>query len=152
MLPKYHLILGILFSLFLIIFFGLNLVEAGIVFFSSFLIDVDHYLLYVFKKKDLNLKNAVIWFKKRREKWINLSKKEKNEFKRPIYIFHGIEFFSLLIISCFFNFFFFFILIGFIFHILIDLIEIVLIKDSVFFKMSIIYTFLAGRGKKRFFI
>ena len=98
MLPKYHVIIGAIATLIIQVVFQLTILQSLIIFFSSFLIDADHYLIYALKKKDWSLKNSRKYFFKRRKRWIKLSNKEKKQYKRPIYIFHGIEFWILLII------------------------------------------------------
>ncbi|MFQ5531781.1 MAG: hypothetical protein ACE5ES_04160, partial [Candidatus Nanoarchaeia archaeon] len=65
MLPKTHIILGFIFSVLIFFLFPqMGLIGASLIFFSSFLIDFDHYLYYLFKKKDPNPRNSVKWFMK----------------------------------------------------------------------------------------
>jgi len=99
MLPKYHIILGFLFSL--ILFFispSINILEASIIFFSSFLIDVDAYLIYIFAKKDFSLVNAIKYLSKKRRKAINLSKKQKAKISSGIRVLHGIEVLLIILV------------------------------------------------------
>ena len=63
MLPKTHILLGLIFSLLIYFSLELTIIQASLVFLSSFLIDFDHYLWYVFKKKDFSLKNAYYYLK-----------------------------------------------------------------------------------------
>lgn len=63
MLPKTHIILGFVFSWILFnLFPNIGITGFVVVFISSFMIDIDHYLFYVFHKKDINPKNAFTWF------------------------------------------------------------------------------------------
>ena len=127
MLPKSHFIFGLIFSLLLLFLFPqIEILGFLIIFASSFLIDVDHYLFYVFIKKDYSLKNAYHWFMEKHRKFRNLSRSERRERlkqKGPLpCIFHGIEAIAVLIILSFFSKFFLYILIGFLFHEVLDFI------------------------------
>jgi hypothetical protein len=54
-LPKWHILFGFVISYILIYFFNFSLVAGIIIFISSFLIiDSDHFLLYILRKKDFN--------------------------------------------------------------------------------------------------
>jgi len=110
MLPKTHALLGLIFSL--IIFFILHITPfyTSLIFFSSVFIDTDHYLWYVIQKKDFNLKKAFYFF--------------KNLKKHPPYlmIFHTLEFFLLILILSFFWKSFFYVFLGMLFHVSLDII------------------------------
>ena len=127
MLPKYHIVLGFLFSLILwTIFPFINILEASIIFFSSFLIDVDHYLFYVFKNKIFSINKAYNYFFELRKKAMTKSLKEKRiKIANPLmYLFHGIEVLLILFLLGFFiNKIFLFIFIGFNFHLFLDIVE-----------------------------
>jgi len=69
LLPKYHIIYGFVFTLVLSLFFGIGLLEFILIFTASVLIDVDHYLFYIWKKKDFSLSRAYDDFVKK-EKYI----------------------------------------------------------------------------------
>lgn len=114
MLPKTHAILGFIFSTLSYFTFPITIFQAILIFLSSFLIDFDHYWFYVKKTKDWNLKRASNWK-------VYLSKKHK-----PImHIFHTIEFIILIIILSFFWNIFLFILIGMLFHSILDIIDLI---------------------------
>ena len=111
MLPKYHILLGAIFSGLLYWLLPLTLFQTFLVFLSAVLIDFDHYLWYVKRKKDWNLKNAY-----------NYLKKLSENLKKPIImIFHTIEFLILVFILCFLWGGFYFVLIGMVFHSISDL-------------------------------
>jgi len=112
MLPKYHILLGFTLSILLYSFSLITLPQATLIFLSSFLIDIDHYLFYVKKKKDYNLKNAVIWFKE------TLFLKKH---KPMLVVFHTIEFIVLIAILSLYFKALIFILIGLLFHSITDL-------------------------------
>ncbi|MDP2673070.1 MAG: hypothetical protein Q8O84_04625, partial [Nanoarchaeota archaeon] len=59
MLPKYHVLFGFLFSLILFLIFPfIGLSGFLIIFISSVLIDIDHYLFYVFKNRIFSINKA----------------------------------------------------------------------------------------------
>lgn len=125
MLPKYHVLLGFIFSIVLFLIFpSINLIGAGIIFFSSFLIDVGHYIYYILNKKGISLRKAVNYFLTKRKKLINMSIKKRNKFYSGFCFLHGIEsLIVLFIIGIFFSKYFLLIFIGFTFHIFLDIIE-----------------------------
>ena len=110
MLPKAHIILGSIFSI-ILYFLGLTPLQCTVIFLSSFLIDFDHYAWYVIKKKDFSLRNAYYFLK-------GLEKE-----KPVMMIFHTFEFILLILILSLFYDFFLFILIGMLFHSLLDVID-----------------------------
>jgi hypothetical protein len=127
MLPKTHILFGFIFSLFLFLFFPeISLAGIIIIFVSSVLIDTDHYLFYVWLKKDLSLKNSYYWFLSKSKQFEKLSLKEKKKLINPApCFFHGIEAILVLILLSFIHVFFFYVLVGFLFHQFLDLISIV---------------------------
>lgn len=148
MYPSKHILLGGIFSI--ICFFSfpqINLIEASIIFFSSFLIDIDHYLYYVWRKNDLNLKNSYNWFLKNEKIFLSLSKKDKKTVYQGFYFLHGFESLIILFLLGFLHKYFFFILIGFSFHLLLDYINIIF-KWNKFEKFSIIYDYFKFKKKK----
>ena len=121
MLPKHHAILGFIFALNLFIFFiEITLIPAIIIFLSSILIDVDHYLYYVFIKKDLSLKKAFQWFVKISKIYDSLSKNQRKKIHRSIFFFHGIEALVVLFLIGVYLPLANFIAYGFLFHLILD--------------------------------
>ena len=121
MLPRWHILFGFIFSLALLLLFQqIDLYAASIIFLASFLIDADHYLHYVFRKRDLNLRRAYWWFRSWEGRYEPLPKSERNKIYFPVCIFHGIEAFALLIILSFYSTFILWILIGFALHRFLD--------------------------------
>ena len=121
MFPKWHVLFGFIFSLLLFLIFPeINALEASILFFSSFLIDVDHYLYYVFRKRKLGILSAYNWFVIHGKRFRQLSKEEKLKHYCSILIFHGIEPLILLFFLSQIFPLFYFILLGFVFHLLLD--------------------------------
>ncbi len=114
MYPKPHIILGAVCSVLLYFIFHLTIIQSLVVFLASFLIDVDHYIFYVNKKKDFSLKNAY--------KWFHEYSKSKNQ-KPMIVFFHTIEFLIIISVLSFYLHIFLFILIGMLFHSILDIID-----------------------------
>jgi hypothetical protein len=152
MLPSRHIIYGFLFSILIGLLFNFNIFQIALIFLSSFLIDFDHYLWYVSKKRDFNPIDSIKWFKKKREDWINLPIAKRKNYRGGIYLFHGIEFCTLIFFLGFFNNIFFFILIGILFHMTLDLLELLYLRKPLYPKLSIIYSLFVDRNKEQFFI
>lgn len=112
MLPKKHALLGIIFSILIYFIFKITYFEAFLIFFASVFIDFDHYIWYIIKKKDFSLK-----------KNYNLLKFLEKPPRPIMVVFHTIEFILLVFVLSFFFNFLFFILIGMIFHSILDVID-----------------------------
>ncbi len=148
MLPKWHILFGAVLSLGLY-FFGVSLFNSIIVFIASVLIDVDHYLYYVFTKKDFSLKNAYKKGCKKYNKFYKLPAKKREKYKEDISIFHGIEFWILLFfLSFFYNLSF--VISGIAFHIFLDFIDLYNKKEHFYMKLSSVYTYFKNKNKKNF--
>lgn len=145
MLPQFHFLLGIIFVAILYFFFSpiISLFGLAVILLSSVLIDIDHYVYYVYKKKDLNPFKAHKWYLKNIKKFHSMSKEQKKKFYIGFYFFHGIE---SLIILLFLGFYispiFIFIFIGFFFHLSIDFIADIILEER-FGKISVIYTLIS---------
>jgi hypothetical protein len=124
-LPKHHILLGFIFSLILFLIFpSINLIGAGIIFLSSFLIDVDHYIYYVLNKKGVSLRKAINYFLTKRKKLRNMNTKKRKKFYSSLCFLHGIEILIILFIAgIFISKYFLLIFIGFTFHMFLDIIE-----------------------------
>jgi hypothetical protein len=149
MLPKHHIFLGFIFSIFLyLIFPNISLIGTIIIFFSSFLIDVDHYLYYVFKKRDLSLQKAYKWYISKKRKLLSLSRQKRSKIRGTFLFLHGIEpLLILFLLEIFLSKYFFYILIGFAFHLLLDIIYQIKFQDRID-RISIIYDTLKFRELK----
>ena len=148
MLPKTHIILGFLFAAAMFFVLHIPLISASLIFFSSFLIDFDHYIYGAYKKKTLSFKKIYIFFIEHRIQWQKLSFSEKKKVKFPILIFHGVEFILLTFLLSFKFPFLIFIFYGCIFHLFIDYIEIISEKDPLYIKASVLYVYLSNKNKK----
>ena len=125
MLPKAHTILGFIFSILaLLIFPKIGLLGFIIIWAASVLIDVDHYLYYVFVKKDLSLKRAYKWFKSMMDEMLKTPYKERIKIKdNMIFFLHGIESLVIFGLLSFTHKIFLYIWIGFLFHHFLDFIN-----------------------------
>ena len=147
MLPKWHILFGLIFSS-LIYFFGIaTITQTTIVFLASILIDLDHYFRFVIIKGDFSPKNFWKWSMEKRKKWLSMSIVERRKKKYPLYIFHSIEFLLLTFILTIFYFPLIYLLIGFLFHLIFDYVD--MIKKSGHFLNKFSLLILLKRNKKR---
>lgn len=117
MLPKWHFLTALILSAILWPLFNLN---VFIILFSAVFIDFDHYLLYVYRKKDFSITRAYSFFKKLGD----IFKKTGKIYREySLCIFHTIEFFIILLILSLMNSFFQFVFLGCSFHFIIDLLS-----------------------------
>ena len=84
---------------------------------------MDHYLYYIIKERNLSLKKAYNWFKIRGIRWKALSTKERKKHSFAVIIFHGIEPITILFIFSFIYAPLFYIALGFLVHLIEDLVE-----------------------------
>lgn len=131
-----HIIYGFLLGLVLLPLVGI--INSIVIFLSSFLIDFDHYLYYVYQKKDLSLKNSYKWFKEKIKKFKKIEKNERENYKVSFLCFHGIESVLIFLLLGFFYSLFFYVAIGILFHLFLDYIEQAKFQKRID-KVSIIY-------------
>ncbi len=151
MYPKQHFIFGVLLSIVLLIFFPqIGLIKVFLILLSNSLVDADHYLYYVCHKKDWSLINSYRWFIQRIPKIDKLSKKEQGKYKNPPLIFHGVEFWTILIFLSFLHPLLLWVLLGVVIHTILDIIEQRNDKELVLGKISQIYVCITNKNKKEF--
>lgn len=138
MLVNKHILTGIIFSFVLGILINLNFLQITLIFLASTLIDVDHYLIYIWRKKDWNLKNAYN-FHIKETKLISI-----------LAIFHTIEFHILILILSITWTWFLFILIGMIFHCIFDIVSMYLNDEKRIF-CFISYLILKRKHPEKYF-
>lgn len=149
---KFHFLFGIIFTVILYFLFSpiIPLIGLLIIFLSSFLIDVDHYIYYVLRKRDISLRRAYKWYVKYSCKFCHIPLDKRKNFYLGFYIFHGIE---PLIVLFFLGFyvsqFFSFLLIGFFFHLSTDLVTEILLRQRID-KISVIQNLLLMRKLTNF--
>jgi len=126
MLPKFHILYGLLLSLAVLFLFPqIGFVGFLIIWVSSVLIDIDHYLYFVWLKKDFNPKNAFKWFMDNNKRYNLLPKSERKKYYFGNYFLHGFEAIFILVLLFYLtkNMFILYILLGFLFHQIIDFID-----------------------------
>ncbi len=121
MFPTQHAILGAIFAFLLhLLYPPFSVLGLTLLFLASFLIDVDHYLLYVIERRDISLRKAYFWCRDLGLTYESLTPKQLKTARIPICFFHTFESTIILFILSFFSEFLFFIFLGFIFHLLVD--------------------------------
>ena len=136
MLPKWHIFLTAAFCAVLYLLgFDISLQNILLIILGGILIDIDHYIAYIFIKKDFNLKRAYKYFVKMREKI-----KRGKKVNVPLCVFHTLEFVIALAVIVFFNKTLLFLFIAMLFHLMLDFIEGFLTNTTQFSKYSIIYS------------
>jgi len=150
MLPKTHIILGAVLSLLIyLIFPEIGFLATAIIFLSSVLIDVDHYLYYAIKTNNWSLKDAYRGFLKNTDSFRKLSKQEREEYSTAVIIFHGVECLIVLIILVQFYSIFIWVLLGFFIHLILDFIDMFRNKDSFYTKSSQLVVLYKNKSKKK---
>lgn len=146
MFPSQHFLIGIVFvTLLYLAFPSIGIDGAIIVLASSVLIDVDHYLYYVYEKGSWNLAKAYRWFRINHSYWLKLSREERNKHKGIVFFLHGIETQIIwLLLGLFVNKYFLFVFYGFIFHLFLDLVYARRYQDRID-KLSVIHDWIKFR-------
>ena len=145
---KHHLLIGIIFSTIITIVSEITILEGTIIFLASILIDFDHYIWYGAVTKDWNPFHAIKWYIKKTPEWKNISQKEKNKFKKGVFIFHSVGFWIVLYFLSLFNKVFLLILIGIGIHILADYFNLIKNGEPIYNKVSALYTWKRNKNKK----
>jgi len=149
MYPKHHFFLGIILALILFFIFPqIGWIGFFIILTATVLIDVDHYTYYVYKKKDWNLKKAYYWSFKNGKKYLSLPREQKDKYYTGFCFLHGIEILIILFfLGKFFSVYFYYILIGFSFHLFLDIIDQIIINKRID-KLSVIHDFFKFKKLK----
>jgi hypothetical protein len=113
MYPLIHILSSLIFILALKLLDSLTITQLIVIFLSAILIDVDHWFVYIAKKKDFSIVRSYKWF-------IALDKLKKNP--HFLCIFHTIEFFAFIALLSLKYQIFQFIFIGMAFHMALDII------------------------------
>lgn len=146
MMPKYHLIYGFIFSTLIFYFFPSIKISGFLVLWaSSIFIDLDHAVRYSIKTKNFNPIKFWKWSVKESRKRKNL---DYSKYKYPVFFLHGIEFVIFLICLSFYFGWSKFLLIGVIFHLILDYIHLIFRKFPLDMKLSLIWTILRNKNKK----
>lgn len=126
MLPRWHILLGAIFTAFIwLVFPETEWYNLALIFLSSFLIDFDHYMCAVRKTGKLGLFSAFAYH----EKLMQMHKKNKSKRKGDFHVFHTVEFHLLVFALGFFFEPFFYVFAGMVFHSLMDIIDLIIHGD-----------------------
>ncbi|MDH3324680.1 MAG: hypothetical protein OEL89_03515 [Candidatus Peregrinibacteria bacterium] len=145
---KWHLLFGLVASYILVQFFNFSLLPALIIFLSSWMIDGDHYLWYLFEMKEKNPIKALTWYNKNIDKWSKMPFKEREKFKRGVFIFHSIGFWALLLILSFIHPVFLWVFIGIMIHMAADLPHLVYHGEPLYNKICLLAVIRRNKNKK----
>ena len=145
---KWHILIGFVISYILIQFFDFSLFAGAIIFLSSWLIDIDHYLWYSIEMKDWNPLNAIKWYNKSIPKWFSLTLKERSRFKQGVFICHGILFWIILVALSFLHKIFLWILIGVAIHVVADWVDLYKRNEPLYNKIFPYYVIRRNKNKK----
>ena len=110
MLPSIHLLSSTVLIIILFPFFGWSTL---IILLGGFFIDVDHYLIYAYKKKDWSLVRAYNYFR-----YVS-----DHNFKDQPLILHFLELTAVLIALSFYSYLAFLLTMGVVTHLLLDFIH-----------------------------
>lgn len=146
----YHIILGFLFSLGIFFLFpSIGLIGFFIIFLSSILIDLDHQLYYVYKKRTLNPFKIHKYMIDKRKRFLKIPIKKSRNYYSGIFILHGIEIIFILYLLSFISIYFLYVLIGFSFHLFLDFLFGLFITKRIN-RISLIWSFLKNKKLKYF--
>jgi len=128
-----HVMVGLVVSILLLFFHKeIGLFYVTILFLSSVLIDVDHYIFYAYITGDWSLKRAYYAF-------VNL---EESNNKKQLLLFHGVECWIVLLMLTCLHSLFIYVCIGVALHIILDLLFMFDKGMSLFPKLSQIFVYL----------
>ncbi len=142
MYPLQHLIFGTFFSAVLLLLFS-NIGAIGflLILTSSVLIDIDHCIYYVYKKKDWNLRNAYKYFVENERRMLSLPRKRRSDYYSGFILLHGFEVILILVfLGLVISNLFLFISVGFSFHLFLDFVYDRKYHDRID-RLSIIYDY-----------
>lgn len=143
--PKWHVLWGFTFAVLVYLFSPIGLISSFIIFVSSVLIDLDKFIIFIFSKRSLDFLTFYKEGIKGKENWKSL--KEKKKLKHELRFFHSIEVLLILGGLTFFQSWFLFIILGFISHLILDIIDYTLYNADPLNKLSIFYTLITNKKK-----
>lgn len=148
---KHHILFSTIFCLLIKLLIPITWFHLFLIWISSwFLIDLDHPIYYSIKTKNFNPRKFLESSRKKRSHFEKLSLKEKKKIKTPIFIFHGVEILIILTLLTIIHPIFYYILIGFIFHLILDFIDYYKINAKILSKASVIYTIIRNKKRKKY--
>lgn len=152
MFPRWHILLGFIFAAVLWAFFPATAwYYILIIFLSSFLIDFDHYMVFVWKKGGWSLRGALNYYETQRR--IQIEEQRRGIFRKSdFHLFHTLEFHAAVLALGFVYPVFMYVLAGMVFHSLTDLIHLAYEQEIYrreFFLTNWIRTHLHRERRKR---
>tara|TARA_Y100000310_G_scaffold158082_2_gene157518 strand:+ start:1988 stop:2425 length:438 start_codon:yes stop_codon:yes gene_type:complete len=145
MLPRWHIFWGGIFTILVWAFSEVSYLNLSLIFFSSFLIDFDHYLSSAMKTKKLGLRRAFQYYKD--EDKVARSERSRGIRRRgDFHLFHTLEFHVLVGVLSLLYIQFFFIFIGMVFHSLLD-IGYIIHKDFFYRREFFFFNWLKNRAR-----
>ncbi len=150
MRTRKHLIYGSLFAVACYFLFDIvGFTEAFVIWICSwFIIDLDHAVRYSIRTGDFNPYRFFKFGKEFEKIWKRVSREDKKKYKNPLFMFHGIESLLVLFILSFWWEAFFWCFIGFLFHLILDWVNLYVREEGVLAKVSVIYVLIRNRKKK----
>lgn len=128
MLPRWHIIYGLLFVIVLALLApGISWVYLALVLFAAVMIDLDHYLCFFWNTKKISMRHAFEYHKKQGQELL-AAERRGHKPRSDFHFFHTIEFhllvagIGLVWIPAFYLF------IGMVFHSLLDIFSLVTTK------------------------
>lgn len=145
---KWHILIGFVASYILVFFFDFTLFAVLIIFLASWMIDGDHYFWYAIEMKDRNPLHAIRWYQKSIPKRFSLTLKQREEFKRGVFLCHGVLFWIILAALSFVHKFFLWVLIGVAIHMVADWIDLIKKGEPLYNKIFPLYVIKRNGGKE----
>lgn len=148
MLPRWHILSGFVLAYIFVYFFNYSFFLGLIIFLSSVLIDLDHIIVFFFEEKSLHPKKFFRWHDKK-EVFIKNCLANGEQIIFPHFILHGVELIILLLILSIFFSYFWFVLIGVFLHLVLDIIDLIIRKWHLSYKVSQIWLWQRNKNKLR---
>ena len=132
-----HSLASLILAAILYPFFGWEIIS---VFVGGVMIDIDHYIWYVYKLRKYNPLKCYTYFIK------DLEKNDWKDVQGNVLVFHTVEFFAICIILSFFNAIAFLFTVGLIGHYLLDLIWHLRVSKRVILDHSLIHWYAKNKA------
>ncbi|MBI4439440.1 hypothetical protein HY638_00540 [Candidatus Woesearchaeota archaeon] len=113
MSPLRHIVVSSVLAAILFPFFGIKVL---MVFVGGVLIDIDHYFWFVAKKKDTSIARCQRFYER------VMVEKRMKDVLNALFIFHTLEFLIIIAVASFFSEYALMFLVGYVFHIVPDII------------------------------
>ena len=145
---KWHFLFGFIISYILVYFFDFSIFAGTIIFLSSWMIDGDHYFWYAFEMKDWSPIHGIKRYLTSIPAWFKLPLKEREKFKRGVFVCHGLLFWVILAALSFLHPIFLWALIGIGIHMVADLVDLYFRGEPLSNKIFPLYVMKRNKNKK----